>query len=342
MLKILHQASYDPYFNIATEEHLLKNKTDDFFILYRNSPCLVVGKHQNTAAEINHQFVEVNRIPVVRRLSGGGTVYHDLGNLNFTFLLPQSPNQKIQPEEILAPLLNYLASLGIRAKMQGRNDISITLPDGSSAKISGLASRQLAGRYQLHGTILFEVDLNVLSDVLLVDPAKYKSKGVASVKARVSNLKSYLNLDLASLWAGIKQAYQPYQGNGGMPASIPQALYQQAQSLAASKYRQESWNIGQSPPGDIVLKQRFSFGSLELYLATKKNLITCAQIGGDFLTPSNTQGQIAPEILAQALIGLPANQPDSWGKAWSKYDMTQIFHGRVDNQAILTWIAQAE
>ena len=360
----LETNSTDPAFNLALEEVLLESiqppslinpKTglltwsdkaespfSGYFLLWQNSPAVIIGRHQNARAEVNLPELARRGITLTRRPTGGGAVYHDLGNLNFTFLLPQSPNQKIQPEEILAPLLNYLASLGIRAKMQGRNDISITLPDGSSAKISGLASRQLAGRYQLHGTILFEVDLNVLSDVLLVDPAKYKSKGVASVKARVSNLKSYLNLDLASLWAGIKQAYQPYQRNGGMPASIPQALYKQAQSLAASKYRQECWNIGQSPPGDIVLKQRFSFGSLELYLATKKNLITCAQIGGDFLTPSNTQGQIAPEILAQALIGLPANQPDSWGKAWSKYDMTQIFHGRVDNQAILTWIAQAE
>ena len=220
------------------------------------------------------------------------------------------------------------------------SDFSVLPPTRlpASAKISGLASRQLPGCYQLHGTILFDVDLSLLEQVLLVDPAKYKTKGVASVKARVTNLKPYLKLTLNEFWAGIKHAYQPHSA---LPS---QTLIQQAKDLVASKYSQYSWNIGQSPPANIILKQRFSFGSLELHLATQKNHICAAKITGDFIlhAPFEPQAQNIVNCLSQALVGLPVCHPKLWAKAWSSFDLDNIFLGQVNKQEILTWLAKGE
>ena len=413
-----------------------------YFLLWQNSPSVIIGRHQNAKTEVNLTELARRKIALVRRPTGGGAVYHDLGNLNFTFLLPQKPGQQILPATVLQPLLNYLKSLGLQAFMQGRNDISITLPQNSaaqsailpspnpagllpaglqeeekpaaqgsnhftspsplfadygdfpmpseaslfsefenfnktgkpgrpdgpnesgesgepdesgkpdepnfsalppthlpaSAKISGLASRQLPGCYQQHGTILFDVDLSVLEQVLLVDPAKYKTKGVASVKARVTNLKPYLKLTLNEFWAGIKHAYQPHSA---LPS---QTLIQQAKDLSASKYSQNSWNIGQSPPANIVLKQRFSFGSLELHLVTQKNHICAAKITGDFIlhAPFEPQTQNIINNLSQALVGLPVWHPKLWAKAWSSFDLDNNFLGQVNKQEILTWLAKGE
>ena len=407
----LETSSNNPAFNLALEEVLLNSLEasssetlfaeiapntpfSGYFLLWQNSPSVIIGRHQNAPSEVNLPELARRNITLIRRPTGGGAVYHDLGNLNFTFLLPQKRSKQIMPTNVLEPLLNYLKSLGLQAYMQGRNDISIALPQSSvpgapnfatsgnsgnsgnlgnlgnlgnsgcipssampsapanlsspnsadatperaSAKISGLASRQLPGCYQLHGTILFDVELSLLEQVLLVDPAKYKSKGVASVKARVSNLKPYLNITLQQFWAGLKQAYQPHV------AQLPQAVIMQAKSLAAIKYSQDSWNIGQSPPGDIVLKKRFAFGSLELHLATQKNYISAAKITGDFIvhTPTEPQAQNIINTLAQALVGLPANQPELWAKSWNKFDLNHIFLGHVDKQKILAWLAKGE
>ncbi|MDR1920710.1 MAG: lipoate--protein ligase [Candidatus Adiutrix sp.] len=324
-------STWAPY-NLAMEEALTETVRPDYggcFLLWQNSPAVIIGRHQNAVGEVNLPELARRGITLVRRMTGGGAVYHDLGNLNFSFILPQE--EGLEMRRLLQPIMDYLAKRGLQVGMEGRNDLSIT----GVGKFSGLASRRLPGKYQLHGTIMHEVDLGVLEHVLLVDPEKYKNKGVASVKARVANLRPFLPIDLAELWAGLKAAY------GAEAAAIPEKTRQRAQRLAEDKYSQDSWNIGQGPRADIFLKKRFPFGSLELHLETSRNKISAAKITGDFLTPSNTDDQIAVEELAEALVSLPADDAESWGRAWARFELARAFHGQVDEAEVRGWLAAA-
>ena len=326
--------STNPAFNLALEEALaghVRPNGPGCFMLWQNAPAVIIGLHQNARAEVNLAELASRGIKMVRRLTGGGAVYHDLGNLNFTFILPQKQGERITNGELLAPLLGYLASLGLEAGMEGRNDITLK----GKGKISGLASRQTPGKYLLHGTILYNVDMGALESVLLVDPAKYKSKGVHSVRARVTNLHEHTGAGLTGLWQGIRRAYPAKDGE--LPDSV-QAL---AARLEKERYSQDAWNLGMSPPGDIRLTTRFPFGSLELNIATRGSAISAAQITGDFLTPSNTEEQIPVTGLAEALVGLPSHDHSAWAEAWENFDFSRIFYNCENGGEILTWLRQA-
>ena len=322
-------STWSPY-NLAMEEALVDNLSlldgRPCFLLWQNSPSVIIGRHQNARTEVNLEELKKREINLVRRMTGGGAVYHDLGNINYSFIMPQAQQQTISNADILNPMIGALKQLGINAEMKGRNDLTIE----GAGKFSGLASRQPVGKFQLHGTMMYDVDLSVLEHVLLVDPEKYKSKGIASVKARVTNLKSVLTCSLDDLWHEIRNAYTPES------ASIPDAIIKQAEYLAQTKYSQDEWNIGQSPAGDILLKKRFAFGSLELHLTTNKNIITEAKITGDFITPSNTQEQIPVSALEDALIGLPSHDNNLLIQAWKPFDFNRIFYGNIDKEEILT------
>ncbi len=326
--------STDPAFNLALEEALAEHVRPGgpgCFMLWQNASAVIIGRHQNARAEVNLPELACRNIKMVRRLTGGGTVYHDLGNLNFTFILPQKKEEQITNNELLAPLLGFLGSLGLEAGMEGRNDVTLK----GKGKISGLASRQAPGKYLLHGTILYNVDMSALGAVLLVDPAKYKSKGVHSVRARVTNLLEHAEISLPDLWQGIRRAYPAK--DGALPAPV-QAL---AARLKKERYSQDAWNLGMSPPGDIRLAARFPFGSLELNIATRGSAISAAQITGDFLTPSNTEEQIPVTGLAQALIGLPSHDHSAWAEAWENFDFSRIFYNCKNGGEILAWLRQA-
>ncbi|GHV57075.1 lipoate--protein ligase [Deltaproteobacteria bacterium] len=322
-----------PY-NLAMEEALadvVGQGGPGRFMLWQNSPAVIIGRHQNVFSEVRIEELRRRGYHLVRRLTGGGAVYHDLGNLNFSFILPLVGREAPQPARLLSPLINYLKSLGVTAVMEGRNDLSLP----GRGKFSGLAGRRLPGGWQLHGTIMYDVALDVLEKVLLVDPDKYQSKGVASVRARVTNLKPHLSMGLPELWAGLKEAY-------GFPfAPIAEEIQAAARKLAETKYGLDSWNIGQSPPGDITLKNRFPFGSLELRLATKNNKIVKARITGDFLTPSHIAERLPIEKLEEALLGLPADRPERWSEAWAGFDLADVFQGPVDQAAIQRWLRGA-
>ena len=317
-------------FNLAMEEALVDNLSlldgRPCFLLWQNSPSVIIGRHQNARTEVNLEELKKRDINLVRRMTGGGAVYHDLGNINYSFIMPQAQQQTISNADILTPMIGALKQLGIHAEMKGRNDLTIE----GAGKFSGLASRQPVGKFQLHGTMMYDVDVSVLEHVLLVDPEKYKSKGIASVKARVTNLKSLLTCSLDDLWREIRNAYQPEC------SSIPDVIIKQAECLAQTKYSLDEWNIGQSPAGDILLKKRFAFGSLELHLKTNKNIITEAKITGDFITPSNTLEQISVEALENALIGLPSHDNSLLIQAWTPFDFNRVFYGNVDKEEILT------
>ena len=177
----------DPYLNLAIEEYLFYSETDDVFMLWQNDPTVVIGKNQNVYAEINFEYLKKHNIKVSRRITGGGAVYHDGGNVNYTFI-SSANDSGIDFEHFTAPIIEVLADMGVHAKLSGRNDIQI-----NDKKISGNAQYSHNGRVLHHGTLLFDSDISVLSSVLSVDEEKIKTKAIRSVASRVANIKDYLS-----------------------------------------------------------------------------------------------------------------------------------------------------
>jgi lipoate-protein ligase A len=181
----------DPCFNLAAEEYLLKECTEDVFMLWQSQPSVIIGKHQNTLAEINYNYVKNNNIKVARRLSGGGAVYHDEGNLNFTFILNGKEGRLVNFHRYMEPVLKVLQSLSLNAYFEGRNNIMI-----NNMKISGNAEHIYKQRVLHHGTLLFDTQLDRLEEALKVTPGRYRDKAVQSVRSTVANIKEYLEQDM--------------------------------------------------------------------------------------------------------------------------------------------------
>ena len=192
-VKYLENYSNDPHYNLAFEEYCFKNldKTEDYVILWVNGPAIIVGKNQNTIEEVNSQYIRENNIKVVRRVTGGGAVYHDLGNLNFSIITSAAGSEKIDFKKYNIPILKSLEKLGINGELSGRNDMTI-----DEKKFSGIAQSVWKNRVLNHGTLLFDTELDVLSQALNVKADKYESKGVKSVRSRVTNIRDYLTDDV--------------------------------------------------------------------------------------------------------------------------------------------------
>jgi len=188
-MKYIDSQSSNPYFNLALEEYVLKNFSieEDIIFLWQNTPTIVVGNNQNTIEEINMPFVNEKKIKVVRRLSGGGAVYQDLGNLNFTFLMSLEKPANLEIKKFALPVVEALNKLGVPAELTGRNDITV-----EGKKISGNAQRLFRNKLLHHGTLLFDTDLEVMAKVLQVGLDKIQSKGIKSIRSRVTNIKPYL------------------------------------------------------------------------------------------------------------------------------------------------------
>jgi lipoate-protein ligase A len=188
MLYIINN-SIDPWFNLALEEVLMKDKSinDDIVMLWQNDNSVIIGKHQNTIEEVNQQFADSNSIKIARRTTGGGAVYHDLGNLNYTFITKYTNKEEVDFKKFAVPVVKALQSLGLNPELSGRNDI---LLDGK--KISGTALACIGDRFMFHGTLLFDINIDTASKVLTVKADKIESKGIKSVKSRMTNIKPYL------------------------------------------------------------------------------------------------------------------------------------------------------
>lgn len=180
--------STKPQFNLALEEYVFEHLDEygEIFMLWQNEPSIIVGKHQNTIEEINTKYVKENNINVVRRLSGGGAVYHDLGNLNYTIISKDEGSKGFDFKTFSQPVIDVLADLGIRAEFTGRNDIVI-----GDQKFCGNAQYMKKGKVLHHGAILFDTELDVLGKSLKVSKDKIASKGVKSVRSRVTNIKDH-------------------------------------------------------------------------------------------------------------------------------------------------------
>ncbi|HEY9115846.1 MAG TPA: lipoate--protein ligase family protein, partial [Bacteroidales bacterium] len=185
----IYQPETDPFFNIAAEDFLLKNSPDDFIMLWQNKPSVIIGKHQNTFAEVNLDFVNKNNIPVIRRMSGGGTVYHDLGNINFTMITSENnPEKLIDFRKFTEPLILFLKSLGIEAAFESKNNLKV-----NGKKISGNSAHVKKDKIMHHGTLLFNTNLRNLENSIKPPKTNITDKAVKSVRATVTNISKELD-----------------------------------------------------------------------------------------------------------------------------------------------------
>lgn len=233
----------DPYFNLALEELLLKNSKEEYFILFVNSSSVIIGKHQSGHIEVNTKFVTEHQIPVIRRISGGGTVYHDLGNLNFSFIRRCETGKQVDFPKYTKPVIDFLKQLGIEARFEGKNDLKV---DG--LKISGNSEHVHGNRVLHHGTILFNTRLEMLSNCIRKNKSCYSSRAVVSNPSSVVNLADKLNCfdDIA----GFKSAMMDFFLKN-FPETFPYEPSEieilQAESIALSKYHTWEWNWAYGP-----------------------------------------------------------------------------------------------
>ena len=291
-MKLYVLTTTNPHYNLAVEEYLFRHEKDDVCMLWQNAHTVVIGKNQNAFAEVDIDALQRDGVYLARRITGGGAVYHDLGNVNFSFISAQSGETGLDFAKFTAPILKALASLGIHAELSGRNDL---LLDGQ--KFSGNAQYSANGRTLHHGTLLFDADLTVLPRYLRPDEDKLKSKGIKSVRSRVTNLKPYLQISATTgefielLARFLREEYAPAE------PPVPQNA--EIDALFARNASRE-WLY---PERELVAgytlhqKKRFPFGSLEIMLSMHNDTVRDVMICGDFF------GVLPIEELESALRG---------------------------------------
>ena len=282
----------NPAFNLALEQYAFDvlSLEKDIFMLWQNSDTVIVGLHQNTAQEINKGFIDKENIPVIRRLSGGGAVFHDKGNLNFTFITREPDESTIDFASSCKPIADALNSMGIPVEFRGRNDMTV-----EGKKFSGNARYYRDGRLMHHGTILFDVNLDNLAKSLHVADDKLISKGVKSVRSRVTNLREYIDIDVFEFWSKLKNT---------MADDLPEYKLTEQDLAAINKIKAErygtwEWNYGRSPAFSIEKRRRIEgFGSIRISMEANKGRITAFATDGDYF------GVKPFTDVASALIGV--------------------------------------
>lgn len=320
----LETGSQDPFYNLAFEEYVLSSRRlGDYLILWQNDNTVVVGRNQNTEEEIDRAFVEAHGIRVVRRTTGGGAVYHDLGNLNYSFITDAGETERLAMERFTRPVVNALRGLGLQAEASGRNDILV-----EGKKVSGTAQRLLNGRILHHGTLLFDADPGMVAGSLRADPEKFRSKSAKSVRSRVGNIRDFLqpDMDLPAFWAYLKTALA---GEGFVSGALSPEELEAVEALKRSRYDTWEWNFGRSPAYDMTNKRRWDGGSLEVRASVKEGRITGIAFRGDFLSRRSL------EPLAEALRGVPFRREDVAG-ALEQYPLQDYFGGITEEEILET------
>jgi len=283
MLYVDNGGITDARLNLALEEHVLRNRIadDDLLLFYVNAPAIIIGRNQNTIEEINAGVVEERGIHVVRRVSGGGAVYHDLGNLNFSFMT-RDVNARFNRYDLFnRPVVDVLRELGVPAEIGGRNDI---LAD--ARKISGNAQFATAGRMFSHGTLLLDSNLDDVTAALRPKPGKVESKGVKSIRSRVANISEFLRepITVIELRDRILERIFGTRDRTRVPSlTIDEADWRAAHELLERRYGNWNWNFGEDPPSNVQRVQRFAAGEIDARLDVHGGRITAARFFGDYM-----------------------------------------------------------
>ena len=272
----LESRETNPAFNLALEQYAFDTLSleNDIFMLWQNHDAVIVGLHQNTMQEINVGFIDSNKLPVIRRLSGGGAVFHDNGNLNFTFITREEDTSEISFTNSCKPMADALARMGVPVEFRGRNDMTV-----DEKKFSGNARYFRDGRLMHHGTLLFDVNLDKLSEALRVSDDKLVSKGIKSVRSRVTNLRQYLDMTVGEFWAQLRH---------NMADNLPEYVLTGQDISAVEKIKRErydtwDWNYGKSPAFSIEKKRRLEgFGAIRISMEAENGRISAFASDGDY------------------------------------------------------------
>lgn len=319
----LETGSQSPYYNLAFEEYVLTHRTQgDYLLLWQNENTIVVGQNQNTEAEINRPFVEAHHIHVVRRSTGGGAVYHDLGNLNYSFITDVG-DDGISIRRFTEPVVAALRSLGLNAEASGRNDILV-----EGRKVSGTAQRRHGGRILHHGTLLFDANPGMVAGALNVDPEKFRSKSTKSVRSRIGNIRDFLpnDMELPAFWAYLKDALS---GGGLTPGALSAGELAEVDRLKREKYDTWEWNYGRSPKFNVRCKRYWDGGCLEANVSIANGVITDVRFFGDFLSVCGL------EELVERLKGV-AFRPEDVGAVLNDSPVGELFGGITADEVTAT------
>lgn len=312
-MRLINNTSTNPYFNIAAEEYLLKESSEDIFMHYIDEPSIIVGKHQNTLAEINLRFTVDNNIPVIRRISGGGAVYHDKGNLNFTFITNGKEGHLIDFRRFTKPIMDVLQNFDLDVKFEGKNNLCV-----KGLKISGNAERVYKNRVLHHGTLLISTDLKTLSAALHVAPGKYFDNAIKSIRSSVVNINNTLHpsMNIGSLRDNFFAHIRQIQRSEDYSFSTDDIG--KIKKLVTQKFSTWEWNFGYSPPYEFRNKAIIQGKETEIYLKVEKGIIDEVHIGSFKKIQEVILGirHYYPEIQKALKTALNLNEEESQELAW--------------------------
>jgi len=330
MLFVDNQNITDARVNLALEEHVLRERLagEDCVLFYVNAPAIIIGRNQNTIEEIDPDVVAARGITVVRRISGGGAVYHDLGNLNFSFMTPAVRGRFSRYDEFTRPVVAALRALGVPAELGGRNDI---LADGR--KISGNAQFATPDRMFSHGTLLFDANLDDVTAALRPKPGKVESKGVKSIRSRVANIREFAleAITVEELRERILESIFGTRDRARIPTlALTAADWDAVHSLVERKYGAWAWNYGENPPSNVQHAVRFPIGEIDVRIDVQAGAIEALRFFGDFM------GQRDVGELEARLRGVRYDSP-SVAAALAGVDVAQYF-GKISADDVVRTI----
>lgn len=329
MLFIDNKGITDPQINLAIEEYALKNLdiNETYLLFYINEPSIIIGKNQNTIEEINTQYVEDNGIKVVRRLSGGGAVYHDLGNLNFSFITKDDGESFHNFKKFTEPVIEALHKLGVDAQLSGRNDIEV-----GGRKISGNAQFSTRGRMFSHGTLMFNSEIDHVVSALKVKKDKIESKGIKSVRSRVANISEFLTEKITIV--EFREMLLRYIFNATdeeVPTyELTEEDWEKIHQLSKERYQNWDWNYGRSPKFNLQHTHRFPVGQIDVRLEVQKGVVENCKIYGDFFGVGDV------EEIENMLIGTRYEKKELEEKL-SEVNIQHYF-GKISNEDFINLI----